>query len=121
MNGDSQTPIYDQIYSQISSQIISGQLKPGTQLPPIRTIANELRISVIPVRMAWEKLDKDGYIQTAAGRGTFVANISSENIQIKVNNAAQELAKETLKKARNINLSLEELIEYLRKEYNQYN
>lgn len=117
LSGDSQTPIYDQIYSQISSQIISGQLKAGEQLPPIRTIANELRVSVIPVKMAWEKLDKDGFISTVTGRGTFVANVSTEHIQQKVNTAAQELVKETVKKAKIIGLPLEELLDYIKKEY----
>jgi len=117
LNGDSQTPIYDQIYSQISSQIISGLLKAGEQLPPIRTIANELRISVIPVKMAWEKLDKDGFIKTVTGKGTFVANVSVEHIQQKVDTAAQELARETVEKAKTIGLSFDELCGYLREEY----
>lgn len=117
MNGDSQTPIYDQIYSQISSQIISGLLKAGEQLPPIRTIANELRVSVIPVKMAWKKLDKDGFISTVTGRGTFVANISNEHIQQKVNSAAQTLAKETVEKAKIIGLSYEELCSYIKDEF----
>lgn len=117
MNGDSQTPIYDQIYSQISSQIISGKLKAGEQLPPIRTIANELRVSVIPVKMAWERLDKDGFIIAAAGRGTFVADVSKEHIQNKVDTTAQELARETVKKAKALGLTLEDLWQYLKKEF----
>ena len=51
------------------------------QLPPIRTIANELRISVIPVKMAWEELDHHGFIKTITGKGTFVASISSAELQ----------------------------------------
>ena len=72
INPSSEVPIYSQIVTQISSQIINGTLKPGEKLPAIRQISNQLRISVIPVKMAWEELDKQGFIKTVAGSGTFV-------------------------------------------------
>ena len=111
LNSQSEKPIYLQIFSQISTQILNGNLKSGMQLPPIRTIANELRISVIPVKMAWEELDRHGFIKTITGKGTFVASISSAELQQKASTQIEELAKEVVKKAKEINVSLEDLFD----------
>ena len=70
-------PIYDQIYSQIKSQIISGALDADEALPSIRGLAKELRISVITTKRAYEELEQGGYIYTAAGKGCFVSQKSS--------------------------------------------
>lgn len=67
-------PIYDQIYSQIKGLIISGQLGEGEALPSIRGLAKELRISVITTKRAYEDLERDGFILTQQGRGSFVAD-----------------------------------------------
>ena len=66
-------PIYDQIYSQIKTQIISGELKENEPLPSIRGLAKDLRISVITTRRAYEELEKEGFIYTVAAKGCFVA------------------------------------------------
>lgn len=115
LNSQSEKPIYLQIFSQISTQILNGNLKSGMQLPPIRTIANELRISVIPVKMAWEELDRQGFIKTITGKGTFVASISSAELQQKASTQIEELAKEVVKKAKEINVSLEDLFDSCKK------
>lgn len=67
------TPIYEQIVTQIKSQILSGALSAGDALPSIRTLARELRISVITTKRAYEELERDGFIETVAGKGSFVA------------------------------------------------
>ena len=95
--------------------ILNGNLKSGMQLPPIRTIANELRISVIPVKMAWEELDRQGFIKTITGKGTFVASISSAELQQKASTQIEELAKEVVKKAKEINVSLDDLFDCCKK------
>ena len=115
LNQSIEKPIYSQIYSQISSQILNGTLQAGTQLPSIRTIANELRISVIPVKMAWEELDRNGFIQTITGKGTFVAQISFLELQKKANLQIEELAKEVIKKANDIAVSIDDLFECCKK------
>ena len=115
LNQSIEKPIYSQIYSQISSQILNGTLKAGTQLPSIRAIANELRISVIPVKMAWEELDRNGFIKTITGKGTFVAQISSLELQKKANLQIEELAKEVIKKAKDIDVSIDDLFECCKK------
>ena len=66
-------PIYDQIYSQIKSQIIAGQLRPGEALPSIRALAKDLKISVITTKRAYDELEAQGLIDTVAGKGCFVA------------------------------------------------
>ena len=74
----SETPIYEQLYSQIVSQILSGQIMGGEQLPSIRFVARELEISVIPIKSCYEMLEKDGYIYTVQGKGCFVRNLGDE-------------------------------------------
>ena len=69
----SSQPIYDQIASQIKSQIISGALPPGEALPSIRGLAKDLKISVITTKRAYDELEAAGFINTVAGKGCFVA------------------------------------------------
>ena len=71
-------PIYDQIYSQIKSQIISGALSEDQLLPSIRNLAKDLGISVITTRRAYDELEREGFIYTVAGKGSFVAAKNTE-------------------------------------------
>ena len=66
-------PIYQQIYSQIKNQILSNALAPHMPLPSIRSLAKDLRISVITTKRAYDELEKDGYIYTVSAKGSFVA------------------------------------------------
>ena len=66
-------PIYEQIFEQIRLQIFSGELAEDTPLPSIRTLAKDLRISVITTKRAYEELEAAGYIYTLPGKGSFVA------------------------------------------------
>lgn len=74
-------PLYNQIYTQIRDQIVSGALKPGDVLPSIRALAKDLRISVITTRRAYDELERDGFIVTAAARGCFVAERDVEQLR----------------------------------------
>ena len=65
-------PIYEQITAQIKAMIMNGQLKEGDALPSMRTLAKELRISVITTKRAYEDLERDGCITTVVGKGSFV-------------------------------------------------
>lgn len=71
-------PIYDQIYSQIKSQIINGDLKEDEALPSIRNLAKDLRISVITTKRAYDELEKEGFIYTVPAKGCFVAKKNVE-------------------------------------------
>ena len=105
----SEKPIYTQIYEQIAAQIMSGEVAAGEKLPPIRTIAVNLRISVIPVKQAWEQLEREGFISTAVGRGSFVCELAHHEISDKRTAAAEELLSRDVKACREMGLSLEEI------------
>ena len=74
-------PIYEQITSQIKAMIMSGQLQSGDPIPSMRALAKSLHISVITVQKAYEDLQRDGFIETTVGRGSFVAAQNREFIQ----------------------------------------
>ena len=90
IDNKSSLPIYDQIYSQIKAQIIAGKLSPGEALPSIRSLAKDLRISVITTKRAYDELEKEGFIYTIAAKGCFVA---PKNVEL--------LREETLKNIEN--------------------
>ena len=71
-------PIYEQICRQVKGAIAAGKLKPGEPLPSIRALARDLRISVITTKRAYEELERDGFICTQAGKGSFVAAQDAE-------------------------------------------
>jgi GntR family transcriptional regulator len=91
----SDKPIYEQIASQIRAMILSGVLPPGDALPSMRLLAKELRISVITTKRAYEELERAGFIDTAAGRGSFVAE---QNLEL-VREAHLRLIEEKLSEA----------------------
>ena len=66
-------PIYDQIFTQIKNQILSGALSENEALPSIRSLAKDLRISVITTKRAYEELEREGFLYTVPGKGCFVA------------------------------------------------
>ena len=103
-------PIYTQIYEHIANQIMTGEITAGEKLPPIRTVALNLRISVIPVKQAWEQLEREGFISTAAGRGTFVNQLEHHEISGKRNAAAEEVLHKAVNACLEMGLSLEEII-----------
>ena len=72
------TPIYDQIYTQIKSQIISGALAANEMLPSIRGLAKDLRISFVTTKRAYDELEKDGFIYTIPAKGCYVAPKNTE-------------------------------------------
>ena len=69
----SDQPLYAQIAGQIKAQILSGTLRTGDALPSIRALARDLRVSVITTKRAYDELEAEGYVETLAGRGCFVA------------------------------------------------
>ena len=71
-------PIYDQIFTQIKGNILSGELKPDEALPSIRALAKDLRISVITTKRAYEELERSGFIYTIPGKGSFVCAKNTE-------------------------------------------
>lgn len=81
ISNSSNKPIYEQIKEQIKNKIVSNELKVGEQLPSIRNLAKDLRISVITTKNAYEELEKEGYVETIPGKGVYVANKNMELIR----------------------------------------
>ena len=113
VSNSNKKPIYEQIASQIKNQIISGELKEGDALPSMRLLAKELRISVITTKRAYEELEREGFIDTATGRGSFVANRNVEFIKEEQFRKVEEYLTNSVEIARSSGISLEELTEVL--------
>lgn len=107
-------PIYEQIVSQIKRQIVSGELVPGEMLPSIRSLAKDLRISVITTKRAYDELEREGLIVTAAGKGSFVAERNAEWLREDVLRKIEDHLQQISQLAAQIGLSGEDLCEMLR-------
>lgn len=105
------TPIYDQIYSQIKSQIICGALEEDEMLPSIRGLAKDLRISFITTKRAYEELEKEGFIYTLPGKGCYVAPKNVELLREENLKKIEAHIEEIVRLAETCNLSREDIIE----------
>ena len=112
-------PIYQQIFDQISAQIIKGELPSDFCLPPIRTVAKELRISVITVKRAWEELERAGLIYTMAGKGCFVAPLQPQALDDKRSALANEKLAKDLEYYKTLGLSLDEIVAMIKHNYDE--
>jgi hypothetical protein len=74
INKTSDKPIYKQVKDEIISQILKGNLKKGDQLPSIRTLASDIRISILTVKKSYDELEMEGYIVTNQGKGSYVSS-----------------------------------------------
>lgn len=106
-------PIYEQIGSQIKNMIISGQLAAGDPLPSMRFLAKELRISVITTKRAYEELERDGFIVSITGKGSFVADKNTELIKEQQLRIIESQMQEIIKSAMLCGLTLPDLIDML--------
>lgn len=114
LSNSSDKPIYEQIVEQIRSQILYGELSEGTQLPSIRKLAQELRISVITTKRAYEELEREKLIETVAGKGSFVASQNKELMREKKLAEIENKLSEAIKDSKLLNMTLDDLIEILR-------
>ncbi|MDO4486219.1 MAG: GntR family transcriptional regulator [Bacillota bacterium] len=111
-NADSR-PIYEQISTQIKDKIIKGELKPGEGLPSMRYLAKELRISVITTKRAYEELERDGFIVTMTGKGSFVAEKNTDFIKEEYRRQIEEHMRRIAGLSASCNLDIRELREML--------
>ncbi len=109
----SDKPIYEQICTQIKDLIITGQLKEGDALPSMRFLAKELRVSVITTKRAYEELERDGFITTLPGKGSFVAGTNLELIREENLKRIEQHMLQIKELASRCSLSLEDLLEML--------
>ena len=113
------SPIYDQIAGQIKEKIINGELKEGELLPSMRLLAKELKISVITTKRAYEELERDGFIVTMTGKGSFVAPKNLEFIKEEYLKRIEDHVREAVKLSANCNLTLDELAQILEISYEE--
>ncbi len=114
INNSSDDPIYLQIKNQIKAQIISGDLKVGEQLPSIRFLAKELRVSMLTAKRAFDELELDGFINSVQGKGNFVAAQNRELIREEYLKRIESKLQEVVELSEIADVSSDELIEMLK-------
>jgi GntR family transcriptional regulator len=113
ISNSSGQPIYEQIVTQIKNLIISGELHEGDALPSMRLLAKELRISVITTKRAYEELEREGFIVSMTGKGSFVAGKNIDLIREQQYRDIETHMQKIAEKAAACGLSLGEMIEML--------
>ena len=119
ISNSSPDPIYEQISHQIKAQIIGGALREGESLPSIRRLAQDLQISVITTKRAYEELEKEGFIDTVEGKGSFVAMQNKELLREKKMKIVEDKLAAAVDEARLLGIdrtALEEMLDLLYEE-----
>lgn len=113
ISNSSKEPIYEQITAQIKKQILTGDLQEGQALPSMRQLAKDLQISVITTKRAYEELEKNGYIYSIVGKGSFVSEQNTEMVKERKMRVIEEKLLEAIENSRDMGISLAELKEML--------
>lgn len=119
ISNSSQVPLYEQIESQIKNEIVNMILKPGEPLPSIRILAKELKVSIITTKRAYEELEKEGFIKTVVGKGTFVAEANNERLREVAMCEIENNLEDAIISAKAIGLTLEEILDIIRSLYEE--
>ncbi len=106
-------PIYEQITSQIKAKVMSGELQSGESIPSMRALAKSLHISVITVQKAYEDLQRDGFIETTVGRGSFISAQNKDFYQEEKQRQIEEHLEAAVDIARTAGITLPKLTELL--------
>lgn len=114
ISNSSKDPIYEQIYSQIKGMIIKGELDGGEGLPSIRGLAKDLQISVITTKRAYDELEKEGFIETIQGKGSFVRMQNKELMKEKKLKMIEDKLVEVVKESNKMGIAYEEINEMLK-------
>ncbi|MEX3747809.1 MULTISPECIES: GntR family transcriptional regulator [Lysinibacillus] len=113
ISNSSKEPIYEQIYAQIKKLILTGELQEGQALPSMRQLAKDLEISVITTKRAYEELEKNGFIYSIVGKGSFIAEQNKEMMRERKIKVIEENLLIAIQNGKEMNLSLAELKEML--------
>lgn len=119
ISNTSTTPLYEQIQNQIQNQILDSTLKQGEGLPSIRNFAKELKVSIITIKRAYEELEKEGFIETIAGRGTFVSMQNKERLRETALYEIENKLEIVIKQAKSVGITLEEGIDIFKSLYEE--
>ncbi|TCK90523.1 GntR family transcriptional regulator [Natranaerovirga hydrolytica] len=113
ISSNTSKPIYEQITSQIKAMIMKGELKTGDPMPSMRLLAKTIHVSVITVQRAYEDLQRDGFIETTVGRGSYVSARNKDYIKEEQQKKVEEHLTIAAETARMNDIQLEKLIEIL--------
>ena len=119
ISNSSDKPIYEQIAQQIKDMIVNGEISEAEMLPSIRNLAKELQISVITTKRAYEELEREGYIVSVPGKGSFVSAQNKDLLKEARIRIVEEKLAEAVSAARAIDISLEEMQEMLKLLYEE--
>lgn len=119
VSNSSAVPLYEQIQNQIKNQILNGELKGEELLPSIRSLAKELKVSIITTKRAYEELEKEGYIITVAGKGSYVCSQSTERLKEAALFEMESKLEEIILSAKKIGISEKEFVEIIKSIYGE--
>jgi len=119
ISNSSQDPIYQQIVIQIKTAIMKEELTQGDALPSIRSLAKELQISVITTKRSYEELEREGFIETVPGKGSYVSGQNKDLIREKRLATIEKKLVEVITESKLINLTLEDLQSILQLLYSE--
>ncbi|WP_422485532.1 GntR family transcriptional regulator [Gudongella sp. DL1XJH-153] len=119
ISNSSDEPIYTQIFNQIKAQIIKGELDAGELLPSIRGLAKDLQISVITSKRAYEELEREGFVETIPGKGSYVAPQNKELIREQRLRIIEGSLMDVVREGKLMGLNYEEIEEMLRIMYEE--
>ena len=119
ISNSGEQPIYEQITGQIKEMILRGELRGGDALPSMRGLAKDLHISVITTKRAYEELERDGFIHTMVGKGSFVADANMEMMKEEQFRRIEEILAEGVALAKRSGIDCEELQEIIRMVYEE--
>ena len=111
ISNSSSIPIYEQIKNQIIKQIISDELKEGDSIPSIRSLANDIKISVMTIKKAYDELESEGYIYSVQGKGTFVAPKNTELAKERANKEIEEHISKIIDISNKFNITKKEILD----------
>ncbi|WP_332648287.1 GntR family transcriptional regulator [Lysinibacillus sp. 54212] len=113
LSNASEEPIYEQITQQLKQAILGGQLLPGDALPSIRRLAMELKISVMTTKRAYADLERDGFIETVPGKGSFVAERNQDFLREALFRQVEEHLSKAVRIVKTANISRDEMQDLL--------
>lgn len=111
ISNSSEIPIYEQIKNQIKNQIITDELKEGESIPSIRTLSSEIKISVMTIKKSYDELEKEGYINSVQGKGTFVSKKNNELIKEEANKEIESHISKIIEISNRFNISKKEILD----------
>ena len=119
ISNSSNDPIYLQIVNQIKAMIMSGELSPGEALPSMRNLAMQMRVSLITTKRAYEELERDGFIETYTGKGSFVKAQNAELLREENLRQTEEHLQKAVSKAKISGITFDELTDILKMLYEE--